>query len=313
MGGFLTSSEFFIILCKFHIMDNLINEMMDFKDELKGMMDLRDDQIVKCKEWDHIFMSKGLELDFEKPVYKYMPCSRFIDNVKSNELVFVSPETWSDPFERRFWNAKFQHYTFTQPQIACMCLTTNASNNEEAAWNLYSIHGEKTLRISFCLEKLLDILDEYADMNQCAVYIGNVKYLSKKDIENLHKNPGMNVYFPQSGFGIGNYLRLMCLKRAAFAFENEIRIFIVKDLLFQNNDVLLRINKKKLWSGLVTKIMLAPLPPFGYNSPLKSWYRSIQNAERSIYKKELEKLSVVDSKNICQSLLYMPKRPICIP
>lgn len=37
-----------------------------------------------------------------------MPYSRFVESIKAEELVFVSPILLIDPFERRFWGRTIQ-------------------------------------------------------------------------------------------------------------------------------------------------------------------------------------------------------------
>lgn len=116
-----------------------------------------------CKDYKHIYMLNGLSLFQGKndSLYKYMPYNRLIDCVNNKELVFVSPETWIDPFERRFWQTDYskRYQGFKRPEIACMCLTTKSSTNEEAAWKMYADNTDKALRISVRKKQLFDNLE----------------------------------------------------------------------------------------------------------------------------------------------------------
>ena len=118
-------------------------------------------------DYKHIYMLNGLTLSDDYPLYKYMPYNRLVSSVNNSELVFVSPETWIDPFERRFWKTDYRkrYNGFTQPEIACMCLTTKSSTNEEASWKMYANSQEKALRISFTKKSFFDILEKYAQNN----------------------------------------------------------------------------------------------------------------------------------------------------
>ena len=64
-------------------------------------------KVIKIKselyqDYKHIYMLNGLTLSDDYPLYKYMPYNRLVSSVNNNELVFVSPKAWIDPFERRF-------------------------------------------------------------------------------------------------------------------------------------------------------------------------------------------------------------------
>lgn len=263
-----------------------------------------------CKDYKHIYMLNGLSLFQGKndSLYKYMPYNRLIDCVNNKELVFVSPETWIDPFERRFWQTDYskRYQGFKRPEIACMCLTTKSSTNEEAAWKMYADNTDKALRISIRKKQLFDNLEKYAVSNGCKVYIGSAIYdYERKEITGLHNK--INEFFPKDDkFTVEHYLSLMCLKRKSFAFENEIRIFIVKDKLNWAGNLVkvpMQINK-----NLIPRIIIGPLKPFSNNDPRKSLYNIIQNTEKEVYKSNL--IRAINGCDIQQSQLYTNKRPL---
>lgn len=256
--------------------------------------------------YKHIHLLNGLSLARIDTLYKYMPYDRLMNCVANGELVFVSPVTWVDPFERRFWKTDYSRkYNFIRPEIACMCLTTKSSTNEEAAWRMYAEGKSKALRISFNVKRLLDTLESYVQTNHCAIYIGEAIYsLERKAIVGLHNQ--VNEFFPKNNFSLEHYLTLMCLKRKAFAFENEIRIFIVNNNNTWNSDIIkipVKIDK-----NLIPRIMIGPLTPFANSDPRKNLYNTIQNVERDVYKQRLiEKIQGCDVK---QSQLYTDKSPL---
>lgn len=259
---------------------------------------------IGCKshpKYDSIFLLNGLQLLEDRPFFKYMCYERLANSVNTNELVFVLPETWLDPFERRFWKTSFEKYNYQQPEIACMCFTNKSSTNEEAAWKMYADNKEKSLRISFDRNTLLYILDKYAKENNCKIYIGKVIYTyNRKQIIGLHNQ--INPFFPNSNeFTDCHYLTLMCIKRKAFAFENEIRIFIVKRTLNWVGKLLkipVVIN-----NVLIPRIVIGPLAPFGCNDLRQEIYKEIQKNESVIYKRQLRKL--IPNCDIIQSQLYI--------
>lgn len=219
--------------------------------------------------YNHIHLLNGLSLARIDTLYKYMPYDRLMNCVANSELVFVSPETWIDPFERRFWKTDYSRkYSFIQPEIACMCLTTKSSTNEEASWKMYADSKSKALRISFNVKQLLDTLESYVQTNRCAIYIGKAIYsLERKDIVGLHNKKGSE-YFPEHDFSLEHYLTLMCLKRKAFAFENEIRIFIVREKLpwTGNMNSIIKI-PATIDKDLIPRIIIGPLIPFTNSDP----------------------------------------------
>lgn len=261
--------------------------------------------MIGCKshpKYDNVFLLNGLQLSEDKPFYKYMCYDRLTNSIKAKELVFVSPVTWLDPFERRFWKTSFEKYNYQQPEIACMCVTNKSTTNEEAAWKMYADNKEKALRISFNRNTLLRVLDEYAKDNDCKIYIGEVIYTyNRKQIIDLHNQ--VNPFFPNSSeFTDCHYLTLMCIKRKAFAFENEIRIFIVKRTLNWIGNLLkipVAIN-----NTLIPRIVIGPLPPFGYNDPRQEIYKEMQKTESVTYKRQLRTL--IPNCDIIQSQLYIP-------
>lgn len=251
--------------------------------------------------YKHIHLLNGLSLARIDTLYKYMPYDRLMNCVANSELAFVSPETWADPFERRFWKTDYSRkYNFIQPEIACMCLTTKSSTNEEASWKMYADSKSKALRISFNVKQLLDTLESYAQTNRCAIYIGKAIYsLERKDIVGLHNKKGSE-YFPEHDFSLEHYLTLMCLKRKAFAFENEVRVFIVNNNNTWNSDIIkipVKIDK-----NLIPRIMIGPLTPFANSDPRRSLYNTIQRAEEDVYKQQLGE--AIQGCDVKQSGLY---------
>ena len=93
----------------------------------------------------------------------------------------------------------------------------------------------------------------------------------------------------------------MLLKRKAFQYENEVRIFLVKDkITFSNN--LLEIDCDYRARGLVSNVMLSPYSPVRPKGDMAYKVREkINNIESDQIKKELNELLGC---RIQQSLLY---------
>lgn len=260
----------------------------------------------RYKGYKNIYALNGLSFKDQSSLYKYMPYSRFVSSVRNNELVFVSPSLWIDPFERRFWATDYRtKYGFIQPDIFCMCLTTKSTTNEDASWKMYVDSKERAVRISYKLDNLLLLLDDYADKANCKIYIGKAIYdFERKEIEGLHKKN--SEFFPSTNvFNIENYLSLMCIKRKSFQFENEIRVFIVKEE--KHNDDIIKVPVVS-YKDIVARVMIGPLTPFSLNDPRFAIYNKIQYLESLELKKEIKTL--IKDCDVKQSKLYVDNKPL---
>lgn len=158
---------------------------------------------------------KGLSL------FRYLSASHFLKDVTTRSLTFVSPALWNDPFEKLFFREPIQigeiYYS-----IRCICLTYDWIESEEAAW-LRSGENNEMVRVEYDFDKLCSELDKLPDV---AFYFSVVDYsLSRKEIIKLSNDFKRGKWCPNS---IDDYLNVMSLKRKAFTYENEIRLFLVK-------------------------------------------------------------------------------------
>lgn len=239
-----------------------------------------------------------------KSLYKYMPLNRFLKNLEDGELVLVSPKTWRDPYEKKYWLADYADLSFRKPAIYCMCLTLNRRKNEDAAWNLYAYDkNEKLIQIEFDTQKLLDVLKRKVDK----IYIGKAVYdYNSPEIDNLYKRgkKGHFLYFNQ--FNEDCFFNLLRIKRKSYSFENEVRIFVKIDSSKGNDDTF-KI-KDVDYSSLIKGIRLAPYTPLAHQDCRNEVYRQLQNIEcKCIKKKILTKLKTIKIK---QSHLYTDAKKI---
>ena len=237
-------------------------------------------------------------------VFKYLPLDRFVKMVDKKELLFVSPETWYDPFEQLYFRIDCSSRGYVTEDIACMCVSEKSSMNEDASWRVYAGSNSKTVRISIEQDKLLSLLEDYAANNGFEVYIGKVDYsFEKKEIEKLHNatSSHYNDYFP-AVMTREHYLSLMLLKRSAFSYENEARIFLVKDSITYDANKLLKIDCDYKATRIISNVMLSPYPPVREKGDMAYKVRQkMNNLESDEIKKTLnDKLGC----RIQQSQLY---------
>ena len=153
------------------------------------------------------------------PLYinRYVSIDRLLEDIKHNQITFLSPELWTDPFESIFYNKELE--IEDKPiDIRCICTTYDYVYNEEAAWNRAS-NKEHTVRASYNFSTFCEMLNNVGEKQLCTFYLSVVDYSQSKD--NLIKK-NANKYT-----NVGDYIKEMSLKRKGFAYENELRIFAV--------------------------------------------------------------------------------------
>ncbi len=169
-----------------------------------------------------------------KLLFKIMPFEHSIFTLETKSFWFATPETWKDPFERRFIDNKYnideelKEFPWRN-RVFCTCMS--ASYGSEAQWKAYREDG---LVVAFKINRkaLLKEIEKYAEANQVKVFIGKVEYQKTNDIK---KDISCNSFLNQTEHSIKSLknddlkARLILLKRSAFEYENEIRIILVKD------------------------------------------------------------------------------------
>jgi hypothetical protein len=142
------------------------------------------------------------------------------------------------------------------------------------------------------------MLSEIAQENTCQFYLSVADYSQSKD--NMLVSNIKTMYS-----SIEKYIKLMSLKRKAFAYENELRIFAVFEGIKQplNNVESFKLCSKK-YSEIINHITLPPLQP--NKSIIKVFdYDKLQEAKNAPIKKMLEEsLPIV---KIQESRLYSKK------
>ena len=239
-----------------------------------------------------------------KSLYKYIPLNRFLKNLEDNELVLVSPKTWRDPYEKKYWLADYSALSFTRPNIYCMCLTQNCRKNEDAAWNLYTYNkNEKIIQIEYYTSKLLDKLSKDASIKK--IYIGNAIYdFTSPEINNLYKNGKKGHFQFFNEFNEEKFINLLRVKRKSYAFENEVRLFV--ETKCSNGSEETVIIKNVNLSAIIKSVRLAPFYPFDLNDCRNAVYKQLQKTESNCIKMELSKR--LPKIKIHQSFLYTEAR-----
>lgn len=160
-------------------------------------------------------------------VYKYMTIETFLVSLYAKTWRFFEPNKWNDKFEQRFYCADYKNIGMEHmtPQLFATCVTRE--KNSEAAWKVYS-HGQGLG--SHCVQLELDIDKLRIELNKNDLKIAEmyVEYKEEKFILELHnknKSKAYEAYF--SSFSLKKFLKLLTLKRNAYKYENEIRLFAI--------------------------------------------------------------------------------------
>lgn len=169
-------------------------------------------------------------INFDEPLkhaFKYMTMDVFLTCLKNGTIRMQEPTIWKDQYEGRFYKANYAEITNdTLPKLYATCITANPAS--EAAWKVYA-HGTglgaRCVQIKLNMEKLREQLCNGGNGDY---YEGKVFYdLTDAEIDNLHlkASPYHSLFF--SKFDTSKFVRLMLIKRQAYQYENETRLFLV--------------------------------------------------------------------------------------
>ena len=159
-------------------------------------------------------------------VFKYMTLEAFLTSLYRGTWRFFEPSKWNDKFEQRFYCA---NYTLpaaigNTPQLFATCLTR--VKNSEAAWKVYS-NGQGLG--AHCLQLELDIVELRKQLRASGFHFEEkmIEYKPENVILDLHKK--RKKYYKKyfSSFTLDSFLNLLSLKRDAYTYEQELRLFVI--------------------------------------------------------------------------------------
>ncbi|MBP5406933.1 hypothetical protein J6Z19_07275 [bacterium] len=282
------------------------------------------ENVTRIPDFRKIHFLNNYKINEKTFLNKYISFKHLEENITKNEIVFVSPKTWRDPYEQIYYTAEnyAKYNNYKKPNIFCMCLTENSSQNEDAAWKIYQdTTNEKMIKVTFNVTEMLKQLDQYCFANNFSIYVGKIKYILSRDITTLSKqsNTKHQRYFPKKNFSDTHYLKLLLLKRKAFEFEREVRIFLIPDDKNEKYpddknakypDDIFRIPQFPYNNETISRLKIAPLQPFPLGDPRQASYAKLQEYESEIYKEALKNLlpREFNSEKIRQSILYKPRK-----
>lgn len=246
-----------------------IRELLDIPNHERCKILVRNDEKLR-NNGDYRFIEhekmtyKSHALDL-KVLYKYMNYKSFLLFLRHG-FFFVEPYLWQDTYESKFYRRsksgidKYPDASYLDaPYLYACCMS--ASKETESAWKMYrgeKLLEQKCIKLTINFNAFLGLLNEYAEINNCKVYIGAVTYeYTDYDIDSFYSEE-KNRYLWFYDFSVLNYLSLLLVKRPAFLTENEIRFFIVPNNTKTDKMNSLTIGSTPTIDSIVTGVMLDP-------------------------------------------------------
>ena len=205
--------------------------------------------------------------------YKYMTLESFVLSLLNGTWQFAEPTRWNDEYEGRFYRADYSALKVPNcpPKLFATCITGEKAS--EAAWKVYA-HGEglgsKCVQIKIDMNKLRTDFSR-GIFKRCAkgdievpgtIYEGTVFYdLKDQEINTLDAPVGAYYDTFFDCFNTDSFLKLLLIKRKAYEYEKETRLFIVPDD-FQEIDRSVRSRKGDVmnvvvnWKDIIKEIRI---------------------------------------------------------
>jgi hypothetical protein len=198
---------------------------------------------------------------YYRKVYKYMSLDALILSLTYQTWKFWEPFKWDDKFESRFYCADYRIPSagpMTTPDLFATCVTRK--QNCEASWKVY-VHGAGLA--ARCAQLELDTgklrYQLWSNNADFLILDKNVLYRNTSYITNLHDKALMPSEYPKyfSPITLRRYLNLLSLKREAFEYEQEVRIFAIPNKRDNKRYKEARGADLKLdWSQVINKVRI---------------------------------------------------------
>ncbi len=198
--------------------------------------DLRNHLInFKSSESDHI-------VNDNYSLFRVFPFNRFIDIVHKNQLVFVNPSKWEDPYEN-ILNGKIitdsvgQKFTCPSYANSYYAQCWFVPPEMDAMWRIYS-QDKLGVLVESCTALLYkSIIKAFLHPVQ-QLFIGKIKYLDESEFKSRFEDPEfLQSVIQTTMYGRGG-MEPYLFKRNAFSHEKEVRLLIKDCITREESDVL---------------------------------------------------------------------------
>lgn len=232
--------------------------------------------------------------ELDKPLYRYLDFYRVVQMLQNNEIVFVRPEKWEDPFETYVINSQIIYddggklIHSLNGVIHGICWTKNYIS--DALWRIYSPH-KMAVRIKttprLLIESIESSLNKY---DRSTFFIGKVEYKSQKQIIKNAKDIASKIGGSNSDKITAKSL---LLKRKSFSHEQEVRTIIFDRHSKAKNGILkLKIDAHKLIQSVLVDSRAPDEMLNVYSTYLKKELNFKGKVDKSVLYKNLDKLII---------------------
>lgn len=182
-----------------------------------------------------------------KYVYRFLPLERLLETLHNQQLAFVSPTKWNDPFDNFLFRQKETANNSFLNRLYVMCFTHNP--HSQAYWKTYS-PNEHCARLRLRKEVLIKLMQSIPER----AWLGKMKYeYESVMVEKLQQTKGLKESLKKESPD-EVFLNTFHLKRKPFEYEDESRISILT--LKENQRGLRKISFNP--SELISQIYLDP-------------------------------------------------------
>lgn len=156
-----------------------------------------------------------------RQVYRYASLGEALRWLQGRTAL-ARPETWPDRYERHVAERLWQSAERPLPAPFLKCLSFEFSS--EALWRTYAGHGG-VLRLGIRLRDLVAEFNRISLPRGARVMIGRCRYLDERDLQRALE--GLQKALAQGAPAADIAMQALLLKRAGFAWENELRIAVL--------------------------------------------------------------------------------------
>ena len=208
-------------------------------------------------------------------LYRNLRISNVLEVIKRKTIQFDEPTRWNDPFEKLFYqnvvNCGGRNY-----YVVCLCFCYDAVQGEESMWNIHSNDTTPSTPDMYVVRGSFDMLNLCKSLakanSDIEFYVAPVNY-SKGRKEILQAKQRR----VESGYtAIYEFIGDMLLKRKAFSYEKEIRLFGVSERPFKVNGGFTHIRLNNRNTGFITSLTLPPAPIPLINHNASSYHQDLE-------------------------------------
>jgi hypothetical protein len=171
------------------------------------------------------------DAEISKPIYRIISFDRLVRIFQSNQMTFVKPEKWDDPFENIIAKTKIDLGTSMGSSFLELGIRKNSHGTcwtrkaiSDAIWRIYS-HDKKAVRIKSTPEVISRNIRKGLEIYpKSKLFIGKVEYITLDQVKTKAKEFAKRALSGESSKAAAESL---LFKRNSFSHEDEARVLII--------------------------------------------------------------------------------------